>query len=144
MEELIGGGGNLEVINLDNNESKVRPFQAPDQIDAILLVERATGLANCTHQTFNKAGKILGGIEAKDSMILMITDIKKADEENIKGRIEVAQEIQLGGCFRWESVKLSPEEQRQQVKNFFDYLKTIRPYTNDFLKLQKEHVNELA
>jgi hypothetical protein len=49
MEELIGGGGNLEVINLDNNESKVRPFQAPDQIDAILLVERATGLANCTH-----------------------------------------------------------------------------------------------
>jgi len=30
-----------------------------------------------------RAGKMLGGIEAKDSMILMITDIKKADEENI-------------------------------------------------------------
>jgi hypothetical protein len=26
MEELIGGGCNLEVINLDENESTVRPF----------------------------------------------------------------------------------------------------------------------
>jgi hypothetical protein len=39
MEELIGGGGNLEVINFDKNEVTVRPFQAPDQIDAILLLE---------------------------------------------------------------------------------------------------------
>ena len=48
MEELIGGGGNLEVINLDKNEGTVRPFQAPDQIDAILMLERATGVFNCT------------------------------------------------------------------------------------------------
>jgi hypothetical protein len=52
MEELIGGGGNLEVINLDKNEGTVRTFQAPDQIDAILLLERATGFANFTNQTF--------------------------------------------------------------------------------------------
>jgi hypothetical protein len=83
MEELIGGGGNLEVINLNENEGIVRPFQPPDQIDAILLLERPTGSANNTLQTFQKAGKILGGLEAKESMILMITDIKKADEENI-------------------------------------------------------------
>ena len=56
MEELIGGGGNLEVINLDKKEDTVRPFQAPDNIDAILLVERATGFANFTNQTFQKAG----------------------------------------------------------------------------------------
>ena len=45
---------------------------------------------------------------------------------------------------RWESVNLSPEETRQQVKDFFDLVKTIRPYTNDFLKRQKERVNELT
>jgi hypothetical protein len=60
-EELVGGGGNLEVINLDENEGTVRPFQPPDQIDAILLFERATGFANFTLQTFQRAGKILGG-----------------------------------------------------------------------------------
>ena len=83
MEELIGGGGNLEVINLDMNEGTVRPFHAPDKIDAILLVERSTGNASCVNQTFEKVGKIFGGIEAKDSMILMITDFKKADEETV-------------------------------------------------------------
>jgi hypothetical protein len=144
MEELIGGGGNLEVINLDKNEGTVRAFQAPDQIDAILLLERATGFANFTNQTFQKAGKILGGIEAKDSMILMITDIKKAEEDNILGRIQESKDIELGGFFRWESVNMSPEETRQQVKEFFDLVKTIRPFTNDFLKRQKERVNELA
>jgi hypothetical protein len=41
-------------------------------------------------------------------------------------------------------VNLSPEETRQQVKDFFDLVKTIRPYTNDFLKRQKERVNELT
>jgi hypothetical protein len=46
MEELIGGGGTLEVINLDKNEGTVRPFQPPDQIDAILLLEIGTGYAN--------------------------------------------------------------------------------------------------
>jgi hypothetical protein len=40
-------------------------------------------LANFTNQTFQKAGKILGGLEAKDSMILMVTDYKKAEEENV-------------------------------------------------------------
>jgi hypothetical protein len=83
MDELIWGQGNLEVINLDKNEGIVRPFQPPDQIDAILLLERATGIANNTNQTFFRAGEILGGNEAKHSMILMITDIKKADEENV-------------------------------------------------------------
>ena len=82
MEELIGGGGNLEVINLDENKGTVSPFLAPDQIDAILLFERATGFANFTNQTFLKAEKILGGKEVTDSMILMLTDIKKADEED--------------------------------------------------------------
>ena len=77
-------------------------------------------------------------------MILMITDIKKADEEHILGRIEEAKEIELGGYFRWESVSLSPEEMRLQVKNFFDFVKKIRPYTNDFLKLQNERINELT
>jgi hypothetical protein len=33
---------------------------------------------------------------------------------------------------------------RQQVKDFFDLVKTIRPFTNDFLKRQKERVNELT
>jgi hypothetical protein len=61
MEELVGGGGNLEVINLDENEGTVRPFQPPDQIDATLLLERATGFANFTIQTFQRAGRILGG-----------------------------------------------------------------------------------
>lgn len=83
MEELIGGGGNLEVINLDKNEGVMRQFQAPDQIDAILLLERATGFANFTNQTFQRACKILGGLEAKDSMILIVSDYKKADEENV-------------------------------------------------------------
>jgi hypothetical protein len=46
MEELIGGGRSLEVINLDENEASVRPFQAPEKIDAILLLERASGYAN--------------------------------------------------------------------------------------------------
>jgi len=46
MEELVGGGGNLEVINLENNQGTVRNFQAPDSIDAILLIERATGISN--------------------------------------------------------------------------------------------------
>ena len=144
MEELIGGGGNLEVINLDKNEGTVRPFQAPDQIDAILMLERATGVFNCTQQTFNKVGLILGGTQAKDSMILMITDIMNAEEENIQGRIDEAIMLQLGGYFRWESVKLSPEEIRQQTKDFFDLVKTIKPFTNDFLKRQKERVNELT
>jgi hypothetical protein len=37
-------------------------------------------------------------------MILMITDIKKAEEEDILGRIQEAKDIELGGFFRWESV----------------------------------------
>ncbi len=41
-------------------------------------------------------------------------------------------------------MNLSPEETRQQVKEFFDLVKTIRPFTNDFLKRQKERVNELT
>ena len=77
-------------------------------------------------------------------MILMITDIKKAEEDNILGRIQESKDIELGGFFRWESVNMSPEETRQQVKEFFDLVKTIRPFTNDFLKRQKERVNELA
>jgi hypothetical protein len=137
MEELIGGGGNLEVINLDRNEGITRQFQAPDQIDSILVLERSTGFANFTGQTFMKAGKILGGLEAKDSMILMITDVKKADEENIQGRVDEAKEIGLGGSFRWESVNLTPEEMQQQIKDFFALVKTIKPYTNDFLKRQR-------
>ena len=83
MEELIGGGGNLEVINLDEKEGTLRPLQAPDQIDAILLFERATGFANFTNQTYLKAEKILGGKEVKDSMILMLTDTKNSDEDNV-------------------------------------------------------------
>ena len=84
MEELIGGGGNLEVNNLDENKGTVvRPFLAPDQIDAIFLFERATGFANFTIQTSLKAEKILGDKEIKDSMILMLTDIKKAEEEDV-------------------------------------------------------------
>ena len=55
---------------------------------------------------------MIGGIQAKDSMILVITDIKKADEGNIEGRIEEAKEIELGGFFTWESDDLSPEEKR--------------------------------
>lgn len=115
MEELIGGGGNLEVINLDKNEGVVRQFQAPDQIDGILLLEIATGHANCTNQTFQKAAKILGGVEAKDSMILIISNYKKAlqeegGEENVQGRIDEAKELELGGALRWESVNVTPEE----------------------------------
>jgi len=50
----------------------------------------------------------------------------------------------LGGSFPWESVNVSPEEMKQQIKDFFALVKTIKPYTNEFLKRQKERVNERA
>ena len=59
MEELIGVGGTIEVINLDKNEGIVRPFQPPDQIDAILLLERPTGPATIPFKRFKKPEKSL-------------------------------------------------------------------------------------
>ena len=50
----------------------------------------------------------------------------------------------MGGSFPWESVNVSPEEMKQQIKDFFALVKTIKPYTNEFLKRQKERVNERA
>jgi hypothetical protein len=54
--------------------------------------------------------EILGGVTAKDSMILMITETHNVDEGNIQGCEEAAQAIELGGSLRWESVNISPEE----------------------------------
>lgn len=43
-------------------------------------------------------------------MVLIITDIKKAEaEEDIQGREDEAKEIELAGSFRWESVNITPE-----------------------------------
>lgn len=78
-------------------------------------------------------------------MVLIITDIKRAEtEEDIQGREEEAKDIELAGSFRWESVSITPEEKVQQLKDFMNYVKKIKPFTNEFLQRQKERVNELA
>ena len=46
MEELVGGGGALSVIGLNKNDERVRIFQTPEKIDAILILERATNNSN--------------------------------------------------------------------------------------------------
>jgi hypothetical protein len=45
----------------------------------------------------------------------MITDVSKAEEENIQGREEEAKDIELGATFRWESVHITPEQMRKQI-----------------------------
>lgn len=39
---------------------------------------------------------------------------------------------------------MSDEENLQQTKDFFALVKTIKPFTNDFLKRQKQRVNEMC
>lgn len=74
----------------------------------------------------------------------MITDFKRADEEDVVTRMNEAKEIGFGGVYPWESVDLSPEEMKQQVKDFFSLVKFVKPYTSDFLGSQKHRVNELC
>jgi hypothetical protein len=55
----------------------------------------------------------------KESILVMLTDIKAAHEKNVKGRITSAQKLNFAGIVPWESKDLSPEEHRKQVKDFF-------------------------
>jgi hypothetical protein len=118
MQELIG-----EVEDHRSSEARrgsvSSKVQVPDKIDAILMVERATGNSNMLLQTFQKLATIFLTTEMKESILVMLTDIKAAHEKNVKGRITSGQKLNFAGIFPWESKDLSPEEHRKQVKDFF-------------------------
>ena len=129
------------------DEHSLQPFQCPDQIDAILVFERAKSFINLTNQTLNCVLQNMGvgKDELVRSIILMITDWKAAPIENVSGRESYAlNTLGLGGCFRWESVTLNEEERRQQFTNFFALVDTIIPFKSEFLKIQQKKVEELA
>lgn len=62
----------------------------PDKIDAILMVERATNNSNMLMPTFKRLSDIFLTTEMKESILVMLTDVKAAHEKNVKGRITSA------------------------------------------------------
>jgi hypothetical protein len=68
----------VELINLNQQVGSVRSFQAPDTIDAILVLERAIGFQNNLMPTLDQALKIFGGKEAMCSVLALITNHVKS------------------------------------------------------------------
>jgi hypothetical protein len=55
------------------------------------------------------------------------------DQDAIPERINKAETLKLP-YFLWESVKIKPEELKQQIHSFFEKLKAeVKPFTSDLL-----------
>jgi hypothetical protein len=128
MQELIGDAEDHRSSEARRESVSSNKVQVPDKIDAILMVERATGNSNMLMQTFKKLAKIFLTIEMKESILVMLTDIKAAHEKNVQGRIASAQKLNFAGIVPWESKgeyegdslkALSRDDHRKQVKDFF-------------------------
>ena len=132
MQEVMGQAEEHISPN-DRRGSVFLNAQVPNKIDAILIVDRATGSYVSHEQTYQKLAKIFLTAEMKDSMMVMITDVKGTDEESVNDRITHAKNLKYAGVVPWESNKLkfSPEEHRNQLKDFFCQLKKVKPFTNE-------------
>ena len=113
MQELIGEAEDHRSPN-DRRASVYKNARVPDKIDAILIVDRATG-AFVTHETtYNRLANIFLTAKMKDSMMVMLTDVKGTNEESVKARITHAKNLKYAGVVPWDSnkEKVSPEEHR--------------------------------
>ena len=78
MKELIGEGEDHKSPE-GRRGSVYNKALVPDKIDAILMVERFTNPFSMLETTFEKLAKIFLTTEMKDSILVMLTDVKAAD-----------------------------------------------------------------
>jgi len=84
------------------------------------MLERPNSFINLLANTLSKVVGIMGGTESKKNIILVLSDYKQSNPLNVSAREKEAIDLELAGSIRWESVDISPEERKSQIKKLIE------------------------